>query len=681
MPHVTGSPGSVNILPLDPPEESPDALQAVSANRMPWLFGTFIVGIALLVGLKVFFAELYVELEQRGGNERSRLFIGDEIVREIGSIETAVYRLALADNPPALKRARQDIEAQLGKLERDLLVLQHGGTVRREIQLNIEGRDEMVREFPYAPRFDDSSFVMEVIEIAPLLDAIRSKAAGLEELLVRRGRYREEGKRDQLFLIDAEISVFAKNVPPLFFRINENANRLYVDSSERLRRIESALATQREHFRLTEWFLVGLVVLLATVAGWFFVRQTREANDKLRKTWTAMRVARDEAERASRAKSDFVSRMSHELRTPLNAILGFAQVLDREPLQASHRDYVRLIMRSGQHLLELVNQVLDLAKIEAGRLTLEAIVFDFRQTIAEVGGIVAQRAADKGLDFIPKVAEDLPSHVIGDPTRLRQVLINLTANAVKFTEAGWVELAIDAQDQRLLFRIRDTGIGMDEAALGRLFLPFGQGDESITRKYGGTGLGLMIARELVQAMGGEIEVDSKPGAGSCFRFSLPLHLADAPREAAQPMAEAAAGTSGQRRSLAELVTGPVLLVDDNAINQLVGGAMLERLGLTYDTAADGLEALSRLAQKPYRLVLMDMEMPEMDGLTATRRLRAREAGSGNRTAIIAMTANALQGDRERCLQAGMDGYVAKPIDVSVLDEELRRVLAKAPFAV
>ncbi|MCQ1550160.1 MAG: ATP-binding protein [Candidatus Accumulibacter phosphatis] len=679
MAPVTATPDSV--IQADLPDGDPDALQAVSANRMPWLFAIFIVGIALLVGLKVLFADLYVELEQRGGNERSRLFIGDEIVREIGGVETAVYRLALADNPSALKRARQDIEAQLGKLEGDILVLQHGGTVRREIQLNIEGRDEMIREFPYSRQLDDSSFVMEVIEVAPLLDTIRSRADGLEELLMRRSKYREEGRRDQLFLVDAEISVFTKNVAALFFRIKENANRLYFDSSERLLRIESALATQREHLRVTEWFLVGLVVLLATVAGWFFVRQTREANDKLRKTWNAMRVARDEAERASRAKSDFVSRMSHELRTPLNAILGFAQLLERDPLPASHQNYVRLINRSGQHLLELINQVLDLAKIEAGRLTLESIVFDFRDTIAEVGGIVAQRAAEKGLSFLPKVAGDLPSHVIGDPTRLRQVLINLTANAVKFTEAGSVELMIAMQDQRLLFSIRDTGIGMDEAAVNRLFLPFSQGDESITRRYGGTGLGLIIARELIQAMGGEIAVDSKPGIGSCFRFSLPLRPANAPKEAPQGSAEKAAGTSDKPRALAELVGGPVLLVDDNVVNQLVGGAMLEQLGLTYETAADGLEALDRLAEKPYGMVLMDMEMPEMDGLTATHRIRAREAGSGQRTAVIAMTANVLQGDRERCLQAGMDGYVAKPINVAVLDEELRRVLAKDTCAV
>jgi signal transduction histidine kinase/DNA-binding NarL/FixJ family response regulator len=668
------------------------SLHAVSATRLLWLFGVFFVGLLLVVGLKVFFADLYTQQEQRGANERSRLFIGEEIVRGIRGVETDVYRLATASNAMAVKRIRQNIDNQIGKLENDLAVLKEGGLVRREIFLNIEGRDEMIREVSYAPNPEDSSYVMEVIEIAPLLDLIRSKASELEQLLSRHWDYRDRGDRNRFFKHEEEISLFIKHIPPLFFRINENANRLFFDSSERLRKIEIDLAKQREHFKTTEWALVGLVVVLASLAGWLFGRQINETNRKLRLAWEDMRTAKEEAERASRAKSDFVSRMSHELRTPMNAILGFAQLLEGEELQPSHRNYVSLINRSGQHLLELINQVLDHAKIEAGHLTLENIDFDFREAIAEVNAIVSERASIKGLQYITEIAPGLPPRLMGDPTRLRQVLINLTVNAVKFTEQGSVKLRIAPDGERLFFSIRDTGIGMDDTALSRLFHPFGQADESITRKYGGTGLGLIISRELVQAMGGDIEVDSAPGAGSCFSFSLPLRCPPAlpgvllgtalstnlssPTVHSQALPLAADAPPMSTQSLAELVNGPILLVDDNRVNQVLGAAMLSKLGLAHDTAGNGLEALLSLNKKHYALVLMDMEMPEMDGLTATRNIRAREATSGGHIPIIAMTANALQGDRERCLASGMDGYISKPINLAALMLEFRRVMGQ-----
>ena len=670
-----------------PPALRAGSLHAVSATRLLWLFGVFFIGLLLVVALKIFFADLYTQLEQRGANERARLFIGEEIVRGIRGVETDVYRLASANNAAALKRIRKEIDIQIVKLENDLAVLKAGGVVRREIFLNIEGRDEMVREVTYAPNPKDSSYVMEVIEIAPLLDLIRSKSSELEGLLVRLWDYRERGDRNRFFLLEEEISLFIKHIPPLFFRINENANRLFFDSSERLRMIELDLAEQRAHFKTTEWALVGLVVVLATLAGLLFVRQINETNRKLRLAWEDMRAAKEEAERASRAKSDFVSRMSHELRTPMNAILGFAQLLEGETLQPSHRNYVSLINRSGQHLLELINQVLDHAKIEAGHLTLENIDFDFREALAEVSAIVSERSSVKGLQYIAEIAPDLPPRLMGDPTRLRQVLINLTVNAVKFTEKGTVKLRVAPDNDRLFFSIRDTGIGMDKAALGRLFHPFGQADESITRKYGGTGLGLIISRELVQAMGGDIEVDSAPGAGSCFSFSLPLRcppvlpgaaLRALPADSHSPAAPLAPdAVPVAELSLADLVGGSILLVDDNRVNQVLGAAMLKKLELVHDTAGNGLEALLSLEKKTYALVLMDMEMPEMDGLTATRNIRAREAAAGGHIPIIAMTANALHGDRERCLEAGMDGYISKPINLAALILEFRRVMGQA----
>jgi len=528
----------------------------------------------------------------------------------------------------------------------------------------------MVQEARYLPDPGQQAYVLELIEIAPLLDQIGGKTDELQGLLSQRWRAREDQDRNGFYAVEQEIANFLKHVPPFFTRLDENANRLFFDSSERLRNLESELDAQRSRFKLVEMVLVALVLLAATLAVVLVMRRIKEANRSLEQALDRMLEAKEEAERASRAKSEFVSRMSHELRTPLNAIIGFAQLLESEPLEPSQQGYVGLINRSGQHLMDLINQVLDHAKIEAGHLTLEHIAFDFPQAVDEVAAIVAERAGSKGLGFTAHIADDLPRRVMGDPTRLRQVLINLLTNAVKFTEQGGVELRVAPDGGRIFFSIRDTGIGMDEQARARLFQPFGQADDSITRKYGGTGLGLMISQELVQAMGGHIEVDSAPGAGSCFWFALPLSEAAIDQEPAMAAPHAPSATS----TLPGLVGGRVLLVDDNLVNRKLGSAMLDRLGLPHDLAGNGVECLQRLAAHRYALVLMDMEMPEMDGLSATRRIRADEQAAGDgHLPIIAMTANAMHEDQQRCIDAGMDGYVAKPINLSLLEQEIRRV--------
>jgi signal transduction histidine kinase/CheY-like chemotaxis protein len=412
-----------------------------------------------------------------------------------------------------------------------------------------------------------------------------------------------------------------------------------------------------------------------------FAQALRRRADGLRARESAQReralaIAKEAAEQASGAKSDFVSHMSHELRTPLNAVIGFAELLQAEPLTAQQQHYVDLIAVSGKHLMDLINAVLDIAKIEAGGVTLEHIEFDLPETIDSVRSIVLERAEAKGLHFIIDVAPDLHTHMVGDPTRLRQILINLLNNGIKFTEAGSVELRITKDDGELGFDIRDTGIGMDAAPLAQLFKPFAQADNSITRKYGGTGLGLIISKELVQAMGGNLQVESAVGVGTRFHFTLPRQetpcASDDPSDSVCPDPFAP-----DRPPLSELVGGPILLVDDNPINQQIGAAMLGRLNLELALAEDGRQALERLAAEPYALVFMDMEMPILNGLTATRAIREREREQGQpRLPIIAMTANALSEDRARCFEAGMDGYIAKPMSLDAIESEIRRLFAQ-----
>ncbi|MBL8487561.1 MAG: response regulator [Rhodocyclaceae bacterium] len=659
-------------MPAPPGEGSPRSAAARgparSGRSLLWLLGVVVVCLALILGLRSFFSRLQDDLNARSANERARLFVGEEILRGIHGLEMDLYRMAATTNTAGFGRVRRDLEAHLAKLRHDLGVLEAGGIVRRQVRLNVEGRDEMVSEAAYRPDGAGSGHVMEVVEIGPLLDQVSGQADALQALLERRWSLLEREDRKGFFAAEEEIAVFLKRVPAYFERLDENANRLFFESSQRLDELEAQLQSQRQSLKLAEMGLLALVLMLTGVATVFFVRRINQANDRLEEALEAMRRARDEAERASRAKSEFVSRMSHELRTPLNAIIGFGELLEAEPLQPAHRNYVGLINTSGHHLLELVNQVLDLAKIEAGGLKLERIPFDFPAAVEAVRVIIAERAAGKGIEFVASVSPDLPRHVEGDPTRLRQILINLLVNAVKFTDRGSVELRVAAEGGRIYFSVRDSGIGMDQEALASLFQPFVQADVTVTRRFGGTGLGLVISRELVEAMGGSMEVESAPGTGTCFWFWLPLRPAEAP-----PAVETVAPAPGVA-SVAGLVRGKVLLVDDNQVNEQLGTAMLARLGIPCDVARDGAEALNRLAGAEYALVLMDVEMPVMDGITAARRIRAGEA-KGRHLPIIAMTANALREDRDRCLDAGMDGFLSKPVSLQALQGEIARVLA------
>jgi PAS domain S-box-containing protein len=384
--------------------------------------------------------------------------------------------------------------------------------------------------------------------------------------------------------------------------------------------------------------------------------------------------AREAAESANRAKSEFLANMSHEIRTPMNGIIGMTELALDGPLTPAQAECLDMIRSQAASLLTIVNDILDFSKIESRRVDFESLPFTLAHAIDEVIKPLSVRAREKGIAFGSAIAPGVPPRLLGDPVRLKQILTNVVGNAVKFTEEGSVsvDVSVTRQDDRPLLHLRvvDTGIGIPPEKLRAIFEPFRQVDGSMTRRFGGTGLGLAIASTLAELMGGGISVDSVPGRGSAFDIAIPAIAAPAgvPTESAVSAGIAAAA----RRAVAPDRVARILVAEDNIVNQRVAAALLTKRGHSVTVVNNGREAIDALGREQFDLVLMDVQMPEMDGFEATAAIRALERDTGRRIRIVAMTAHAMTGDRERCLAAGMDDYLSKPIDQRSLYEVVEK---------
>jgi len=400
------------------------------------------------------------------------------------------------------------------------------------------------------------------------------------------------------------------------------------------------------------------------------------ANDLLKIATEKTQKMAEGALVASKAKSEFLANMSHEIRTPLNGVVGMIDLLLDTPLSSDQQEFANMIRFSAGALLTIINDILDFSKIEAGKMTFEKVEFDLREAVMNAVALLVPRAREKNLTLTYTIDETIRSQLTGDPSRLRQILLNLIGNAVKFTDKGEVSLEVTPTSETdeeisLRFSVRDTGIGLSEEGQKKLFQSFTQADASTTRKFGGTGLGLAICRRLVELMGGEIGINSAVGHGSTFWFRLPFIKH---KSGTAPVTLKFVYNDHVNIPVTKPSGIRVLLAEDNKINQQVGVRQLRKLGFDVDVVENGFQVIEAWQREKYRIILMDCQMPEMDGYKATKKIRELEIANGlPHTGIIAMTAHAMQGDRELCLAAGMDDYISKPVDMG----QLRNALQKA----
>jgi len=748
----------------------------------------FVFGYSAQVIIHAVFNKIVEELDEKAKNEQVRYKIGEYILKEINSIESKYYKMATLSNINAALAIKQDILEEIQDVKNAIAVLEKGGSFVNYIKLNIVETSESKEVLEYHPSRKDG-YAIESIDLMPKLDELEKKVDSVIGVI---GLKKELfGEKDDSLRRKKEIQIelFYKQIPTHFIRMKENASRLLYESKKNMDTIEQEIENKKHDYTIIEAVMTFFILALVLLFGYIVAKQIQKTSLQLKAATDSAKALALEAEQASITKSLFLANMSHEIRTPLNAIIGFSEILSHAELPPKEHNQANIITRSAKSLLAIINDILDISKVESGKFDLTSESFDTRSVLEQSVELFSVKAKEKHIRFIYEASPDLPTTLKGDFVRIQQVLSNLLSNAIKFTgEGGKVYFGVKFLREFdgsvvLRFTIEDSGIGINKEQQKKIFEPFTQADGSISRRYGGTGLGLAITMKIVEKMGSSIRLESEPGRGSKFFFDLELErgegvdreealknrefvfalcsldnddeklresvknylleigsvieykdgldglnpdlffcfgnskLLPAITEFKQKYSECPTVYVGEDSKLEEYpdikkdvdfvldapiygskifniiatackieesgiekehetdstLSGRVLVAEDNKNNQMLATILLGNLGLVCEMANDGIEAVELYKNGEFDLVLMDINMPNMDGISATQEIRRLEKEeSGKKIPIIALTANTIKGDKEKYLDSGMDDYLPKPIDF----KELQKTLAK-----